>query len=110
VAARHFYVNYDVLRARSKGRLPNLSRGGKNKNIADKEEETLKLYYTCCILVGDPLERKYIEAAANSILRAVGKKSVSKPWLSRWLKRHKDFLKPRFSKPLAVERKASHEY
>jgi hypothetical protein len=87
-------VNYDVLRARSKGRLPNSSRGGKNKKMADKEEETLKLYCTRCILVGDPLERKYIKAAANSILHAVGKKSVSKPWLSRWLKRYKDFLKP----------------
>jgi hypothetical protein len=74
-------VNYDVLRARSKGRLPNLSRGGKNKKIVDKEdeEETLKLYYTRCILIGDPLERKHIKAATNSILHAVGKKSVSKP-------------------------------
>ena len=94
-AARHYYVNYDVLRNRAKGRKTNHSRGGRNKKLADDEEATLKRYCERCILAGEPPEKKHIEAAANSILRAAGKRRVSKSWLSRWIKKHKDLLKPR---------------
>jgi hypothetical protein len=82
-ASRHFNVDYDLLRARRKGRKTNYTRGGKNKKLVDKEEAILILYYERCIKVGRPLERPYIVAAANTILRAAGKKPVSKPWISR---------------------------
>ena len=110
VAARKHCINYDLLRARAKGRPTNHIRGGQNKKLASDEEVTLKLYCERCILVGEPPERKHIKAAANSILCTVGKKPVSKAWITRWLKRHKEFLKSRVSKPLAAERKAVHEY
>jgi hypothetical protein len=57
--------------------------GGRNKKLAEDEEATLKLYCERCILASEPLERKHIQAAANSILRAARKKPVSKPWLTR---------------------------
>ncbi|KAH9205267.1 hypothetical protein DL95DRAFT_491851 [Leptodontidium sp. 2 PMI_412] len=82
-AARKHCVNYDVLRGRLSGRLPNSSRGGKNKKLNDDEEATLVLYYKRLILYRENPGRKEIEAAANSILRAAGKKKVSKLWLSR---------------------------
>ncbi|KAH9210537.1 hypothetical protein DL95DRAFT_307853 [Leptodontidium sp. 2 PMI_412] len=86
-----------------------MSRGGVNKRLDDAEEATLVLYCWRLIMLGDNPGRKDIEAAANSILRAAGKKKVSKPWLTRWLNNHKALLKPRTSKPLAAERKAAHE-
>jgi hypothetical protein len=109
-AVRHFGVNSAVLIARSKGRLPNVSRRGRNNRLDSAKDEALKLYYKRCILAGTNPERRYIKAAANSILRTAGKPLVLKPWLTRWLNRNKAFLKPRYSKPLAVERKAVHEW
>jgi Tc5 transposase DNA-binding domain len=97
-AARNHHVNYDLLRARAKGRPTNHSKGGQNKKLASDEEATLRLYCERCILAGEPPERKHIKAAANSILRTVGIKSVSKPWVSCWLKNHKEFLKPQIFK------------
>ena len=70
----------------------------------------MRLYCECCIFTGEPPKRKHIKATANSILRTVGKKSISKPWISRWLKNYKEFLKPQFSKPLAAEQKMVYEY
>ena len=110
MASRKHYVDYDLLRARAKGRPTNKTRGGRNKRLAKDEEATLMLYCKRYILASKPLERKHIQAAANSILRAARKKPVSKPWLTRWIKRHIDLLKPRMSKPLIIERKAVHEY
>ena len=91
-----------------KGRKPNSSRGGKNKRLDDAEEATLVLYCQRLIMLRDNPGRRDIEAAANSILRAAGKRKVSKPWLTRWLNNHKGLLKPRVSKHLAAERKAAH--
>ena len=69
----------------------------------------MKLYCERFIMTGCPPERSHSNAAANSILRAIGQRPVSRPWLSRWLKANKHFLRPRRSKPLAAERKAVHE-
>ena len=110
VAARKHCINYDLLWARAKGRPTNHIRGGRNKKLASDEEVTLKLYCEWCILAGEPPERKHIKAAANSILRTVGKKPVSKAWITRWLKRYKEFLKPRVSKPLATERTSAKDF
>src|ERR1700683_1330240 len=77
-AARHFGVSSAVLIARSKGRLPNSSRGGQNKRLDSAEDAALKLYCKRCILAGANPERQHIRAAANSILRAAGKPPVSK--------------------------------
>ncbi|PVH69795.1 hypothetical protein DL98DRAFT_438275, partial [Cadophora sp. DSE1049] len=84
-AAKKWCVNYDIMRGRMKGRKPNSSRGGRNKRLDDAEEATLVLYCQRLIKLGDNPGRKDIEAAANSILRAAGKRKVSKPWLTRWL-------------------------
>ena len=72
-----------VLIARSKGRLPNVSRGGRNKRLDDAEDTALKLYYKKCILAGANPERRHIKAVVNSILRVAGKPLVLKPWLTR---------------------------
>ena len=109
IAARHYNCNYDVLRARAKGIQGNWSRGGRNKRLVDEEEATLIRYCERRILTNDPPEREHIVAAANSILRAAGKKRVSKPWVSRWIKAHPDLLHKRKTKPLHAERKAVHE-
>lgn len=109
-ASRYYYVNYDVLRVRAKGRKGNASKEGRNRRLNTEQEAVLKLYCERCILTGHPPERAHINAAANSILRAIGKPPVSKPWLSRWLKANRYFLKPRRMKPIASVRKAVHEY
>jgi hypothetical protein len=59
--------------ARSKGRFPNSARRGRNKRLNSAEEAALKLYCKRCILASANPERRHIEAAANSILRAAGK-------------------------------------
>jgi hypothetical protein len=60
VASRKYYIEYNLLRARAKGRPTNQTRGGKNKKLAKDEEATLKLYYERCILASEPLEQKHI--------------------------------------------------
>ena len=109
-AAREYYVHTPILIARAKGRPTNASREGHNTRLNSAQEAALKLYCERCILAGLNPERKHIEGAANSILRAVGEPPVSKPWLTRWLNRNKYFLKARKSKPLATERKAANEW
>jgi hypothetical protein len=109
VAARYYDCNYDVLRARAKGTQGNWSKGGKNKRLISEEEATLVRYCERCILVNDPLEREHITAAANSILRAAGKKHVLKQWVTRWIKAYPDLLRKRKTKPLYAERKAVHK-
>jgi hypothetical protein len=79
VVSRHYKCNHDVLRTRAKGIQGNWSRGGKNKRLIGEEEAALIHYYKRRILYNDPLDREYIVATANSILRAAGKKRVSKP-------------------------------
>jgi hypothetical protein len=61
------------------------------------------------ILKGEPPERRHIEKAANTILQANDKHPVSKAWITRWTRRHKDLLRGRRTLPLAVERKQAHE-
>ena len=61
-----------VLIKRAKARPINASRGGQNTRLNNAQEVVLKLYSEKCILAGLNLERKHIEGAANSILRAVG--------------------------------------
>jgi hypothetical protein len=77
-AAKHFYLDYDLLLQRSHRRPTNYSRGGQNKKLLEKENRSLRQYYERCILTGDPPKRKHIQAATNSICRAVGKKPVTK--------------------------------
>jgi hypothetical protein len=36
-AAKHYYVDYDLLLQRSHGRLTNHSRGGQNKKLLEEE-------------------------------------------------------------------------
>jgi hypothetical protein len=98
-----------VLCARAKGIQGNWSKGGKNKRLIGEEEATLVCYCERRILANDPPEREHITAAANSILRAAGKKHVSKQWVTRWIKAHPDLLRKRKTKPLYAERKAVHE-
>jgi hypothetical protein len=95
--------------ARSYGRPTNHIKGGQNKKLTEEEDQSLRRYYERCIITGDPPERYYIKAAANSICRTAGKKPVSKPWLIRWIKRNPDLLKKKKSKSLAAKRKATHE-
>ena len=76
-------MNSAVLIVRSKGRLPNVSRGGRNKRLDSAKDEALKLYYKRCILVGTNPERRHIKAVVNSILRVARKPLVLKPWLTR---------------------------
>ena len=109
-AARQYIVRYRVLIVHAKGRPPNTSRGGQNTHLNDAQDAALKLYCKRYIKVGLNPERQHIRAAANSILRAVGEPPVSKPWLTRWLRRNKQFLKARRSKPLSAERKAAVEW
>ena len=108
-AAKHYYVDYDLLIARSHGRPTNHIKGGQNKKLTEEEDQSLRRYCERCIIAGDPPERYHIKAAANSICCATGKKPVSKPWLTRWIKRNPDLLKKKKSKSLATERKATHE-
>jgi hypothetical protein len=91
-AACHSGVSSAVFIARSKGRLPNASKGGRNTRLDSAEDTALKLYCKRCILAGANPERQHIRAAANSILCTAGKPPVSKPWLTRWLNRNKTFL------------------
>jgi len=79
MASKKHCVDYNLLRARAKGRLTNQTRGGRNKKLAKDEEATLKLYCKRCILASKPLKRKHIQVAANSILRVARKKLVFKP-------------------------------
>lgn len=112
-ATNHHKVNYDVTRTRARGRLPNSSKGGKNKALNTEEEAALKLYISRLIKAGKNPQPKHIVTAANSILRATNRKcknKVSKQWITRWTAANKDFIKLRFSKPLAAERKAAYEY
>ena len=106
-AARHYLVRYRVLIARAKGRPPNTSRGGRNTRLNDAQDAALKLYCERCIKAGLNPERQHIRAAANSILYTVGEPPVSKPWLTRWLYRNKQFLKGRQLKPLLAKYKAA---
>jgi hypothetical protein len=101
--------NYNVLYARFKGIQGNWLKGGKNKRLADEEEATLVCYYKRRILANDPLEREHITAAANSILRATGKKRVLKQWVTQWTKAHPNLLHKWKMKPLYAEQKAVHE-
>jgi hypothetical protein len=69
-AAAYYYLPYDILIARARGRFINHSRGGQNKIFLEEDTATLRRFCERCILLGDPLERKYIKVAANSIRRA----------------------------------------
>ena len=108
-AAAKFYVPYNLTLQRLHGRATNHSRGGNNKKFSEEEDQALIRYCERCILTGDPPEKRHIKAAANSIARVAGKTPVSDPWLTRWIKRHSDILKPKKSKSLAAERKATHQ-
>ncbi len=108
-SARHYNCNYDLLRARQRGRGTNHTRGGHNTALDEEQEESLELYCKRLILMGEPPERRHIEKAANTILRAKDKHPVSKAWITRWTRRHKDLLRPRRTLPLAVERKQAHQ-
>jgi hypothetical protein len=108
-AASYYYLLYDILIARARGRPINYTRGGQNKIFSEEDTTTLRRFCERCILSGDPLERKYIKAAANSIRRAQGKPLVSNPWVTRWIKKNSDLLKKKRSKSLAVERKQTYE-
>jgi hypothetical protein len=108
-AAAYYYLPYDILIARARGRPTNHSRGGQNKIFSEEDTATLRRFCERCILSGDPPERKHIKAAANSIRRAQGKPPVSNPWVTRWIKKNSDLLKKKRSKSLAVERKQTHE-
>jgi hypothetical protein len=66
-ASRFHRVDYDLLRARMRGRLGNHTRGGQNKTLFEDQDAALKLYCERCILLGFPPERRHIKAAANSI-------------------------------------------
>ena len=59
-AARNHHVNYDLLRARAKGRPTNHSKGGENKKLASDEEVTLRLYCERCILAGEQIGRAHV--------------------------------------------------
>jgi hypothetical protein len=56
-ARAHGVHSSATLIARSRGRLPNSSRGGQNKRLDSAEEEALKLYCKRCILAGANPER-----------------------------------------------------
>ena len=56
MASKKHCVDYNLLRARAKGRLTNQTRGGRNKKLAKDEEATLKLYCKRCILASKPLK------------------------------------------------------
>ena len=78
MATRHYGYNYDVTRARAKRIQGNWLKGGKNKRLNNKEEATLVRYCEHRILYNDPPKHPHIVATANTILRAMGKKHVSK--------------------------------
>jgi hypothetical protein len=69
-AAAYYYLLYDILIARARGRPTNHSRGGQNKIFLEEDIATLRRFYERCILSRDPLKRKHIKAAVNSIRRA----------------------------------------
>jgi len=81
--ARGERCDYDILRTRIRGIKENHSRGGHNKRLNATQEASLKLHCERLILYRQNLERKHIQQAVNSSLRADGQKHVSKPWLSR---------------------------
>ena len=82
-----------------------LTGNEKREWLNDEEEATLVRYCERRILCNDPPERAHIVAAANTILRAAGKKHVSKQWVTRWIKAHPDLLHKRKTKPLYTKRK-----
>jgi hypothetical protein len=82
-AAKYYYIDYNLLIARSYGRPTNHIKGGQNKKLIEEENQSLRQYYKRYIIIGDPPERYHIKVVANSIYYTTGKKPVLKPWLIR---------------------------
>jgi hypothetical protein len=76
--ADHHKVNYNVTHMRACGRLPNSSKGGKNKALNAAEEAALKLYIFRLIKAGKNPECTHIVTTANSILCATNYKHKNK--------------------------------
>jgi hypothetical protein len=105
--AKSYEVPYSLLRARLRGR--NTTRGGHNKVLLLSQEAALKAYLDRCIYLGRPSKKRYLRAAANTILRNSGiERMVSKRWTTRFLTRNPQYKKLR-TKPLAAERQAAQE-
>jgi hypothetical protein len=49
-AAKHYFVNYDILRARRRGIQSNHSHGGQNKALSDGEEAVERCVRWCIFL------------------------------------------------------------
>ena len=81
IITRQYGYSYDVACAMAKGMLGNWSRGGRNKRLAD-EEVTLIRYCKRRILSHDGPEQKHIISAVNSIFKTVGKKHISRLYVS----------------------------
>jgi hypothetical protein len=63
------------------------TNGEHNKPLSVEQEKTLLLYIDRCEVLGRPYEHKYIELAANSILRTSDSlRLVSKSWTTRFVK------------------------
>jgi hypothetical protein len=100
-----FEVPYQKLQARLHGR--STTRGGHNKALSDEQEKALTTYLDRCIYLGRPSKKKYLRAAADTILRLNGqKKVVSKMWTLQFLRRNPQYKKIK-TKPLAYERQAA---
>ena len=103
--AKAYDVPYQRLKSRIHGRNP--ARGGHNKLLSDDQEQALTRYLDRCILLGRPSKKRYLRAAANSILQySGGSQIVSRIWTSRFLSRHPKYYKRR-TKPLSAELQAA---
>lgn len=105
-AARQHRITYDKLYGRLHGRVAPDNLGGHNKALSEEQETALGLYVNRCEELGRPCKHKHIELAANSLLRASGsKKTVSRAWTSRFIKRTGIFRQR--TKSLSAQRKAA---
>jgi hypothetical protein len=111
VACREARASYESVRRRVRGIPPSSSRGGHNKKLNGPENEALRDFLVMCTDMGKPCNINTAIAAANSILRCTGRTEecpVSRRWIKRWLRQNSQFLRTIRSKPLSIERRASH--
>jgi hypothetical protein len=105
--AKSYEVPYSLLRARLRSRNP--TQGGHNKALLPSQEAALKAYLDRCIYLRRPSKKRYLWAAANTILCNSGiERIVSRRWTTRFLAQNPQYKKQR-TKPLAVERQAAQE-
>ncbi len=112
--AREFDVSPSSLRRRLHGVPSKIESGGHNKKLAPDEEQALIQHIQLLEDFGIAPRPKFLRGIANSILRTNNTDPSTPPstvgvnWPANFIKRHSELHKQK-QKPLAIERKRSHD-